>query len=225
MSVQKVTVLISGNGSNLQALIDANRSGHLNIDINHVISNRADAAGLDRARIAGISCSILDHTNFNRLEEFDRALAVLIGAQNPDLVILAGFMRILGSQVLEKFSGRMINLHPSLLPLYRGTNTYSRAIEAGDLQHGASMHFVTAELDGGPVISQVRIPVEKDDDAETLAARLSPREHDLVVSTVELFSSFSVQCKTGKIWVDGKAISCPLQLQTDNSFVIDKTTV
>jgi len=138
----KVTVLISGTGSNLQALIDARSSGRLDIDLNHVISNVADAKGLE------IRTSILEHGAFTNRDDFDRALALLIAAGDPGLVVLAGFMRIIGPAVLAPYDGRMINLHPSLLPLYRGTGTYRRAIEAGDSMHGASIHFVTGELDG-----------------------------------------------------------------------------
>lgn len=212
----KVTVLISGGGSNLQALIDARDSGRLNIEITHVISNVTDAGGLIRAGQAGISSSVLPHGSFSSREEFDRALAVLIAANKPDLVMLAGFMRIIGQAVLEPFRGRLINLHPSLLPLYRGTDTYRRAIESGDQQHGASIHFVTAELDGGPVISQVVIPIEKQDSPQSLAARLSPREHDLTVATVELFARHQVECTEGSVIIDGAERVEPLALQADN---------
>lgn len=212
----KISVLISGGGSNLQALIDGRDSGRLDIDITHVISNVADAAGLDRASRAGISSSVLPHGGFASREEFDQALAVLIAANQPDLVVLAGFMRIIGQAVLEPFQGKLINLHPSLLPLYRGTETYRRAIEAGDRQHGASIHFVTEELDGGPVISQVVIPIETGDSPQSLATRLSPREHDLVVATVELFSRHRVECCEGSVFIDEKRCSAPLKLQTDN---------
>jgi len=212
----KVTVLISGGGSNLQALIDARDEGRIEIDITHVISNVADAAGLDRAARAGISSSVLPHGDFSSREEFDRALAVLIAADRPDLVVLAGFMRIIGQSVLEPFRGMLINLHPSLLPLYRGTGTYRKAIEAGDRQHGASIHFVTEELDGGPVICQVVIPIESGDSPESLAARLSPREHDLVVAAAELFSRHRVECSGGSVVIDGKKQTTPLMLQSDN---------
>ena len=212
----KISVLISGGGSNLQALIDARDTGRLKIDITHVISNVADAAGLDRAARAGTSSSVLPHGNFSSREEFDQALAVLIAANQPDLVVMAGFMRIIGQAVLAPFQGMLINLHPSLLPAYRGTDTYRRAIEAGDRQHGASIHFVTEELDGGPVISQVVIPIEAGDSPQSLAARLSPREHDLVVATVELFSRHRVECSEGSVFVDDNKCSAPLILQTDN---------
>jgi len=215
VSARTVTVLISGNGSNLQALIDACGQGRLNIEISHVISNDAHAYGLERARNAGIRCSVLEHGEFAGREEFDRALANLVAEKPPDLVILAGFMRILGPAVLNRFGGRMINLHPSLLPLYRGNDTYARALEAGDTEHGASMHFVTAELDGGPVISQVRIPVKTNDDPHSLAARLAPREHELVVATAELFSRCSVECRNNHVFINGKLLIQPLQLSAN----------
>ena len=211
----KTTVLISGGGSNLQALIDARDSGRLNVDITHVISNVADAGGLDRAERAGISSSVLPHGDFDSRDAFDRALALLIAASAPDLVVLAGFMRIIGAPVLKPFQGRLINLHPSLLPLYRGTETYRRAIESGDRQHGASIHFVTAQLDGGPVISQVTIPIETQDSPDTLAARLSPEEHALIVATVELFTRHRVECADDVVLVDGLTLVQPLQLQAD----------
>jgi len=124
-------------------------------------------------------------------------------------------MRIIGAEILEPFRGRMINLHPSLLPLYRGTGTYRRAIEAGDSKHGASIHFVTEELDGGPVISQAVIPIEAGDDPDSLAAKLAPMEHRLVVATVEFFGGHRVECSAGTIRVDGEKFSGPLQLQAD----------
>jgi phosphoribosylglycinamide formyltransferase-1 len=211
----KVTVLVSGSGSNLQALIDARQSGRLNIEISHVISNVATARGLQRAEQAAIPTSVLEHGKFADREAFDRALALLMAAGSPDLVVLAGFMRIIGPAILTPFHGRMINLHPSLLPLYRGTNTYQRALDAGDSQHGASIHFVTEELDGGPVIAQVVIPVREDDDAAGLAARLAPMEHRLVVATVELFATHRVESSDGQVHVDGTMLERPLRLQAD----------
>jgi len=211
----KVTVLVSGSGSNLQALIDARQSGRLEVDISHVISNVATARGLQRAEQAGIATSVLEHGKFVEREAFDQALALLVAAGSPDLVVLAGFMRIIGPAVLAPFRGRMINLHPSLLPLYRGTNTYQRALDAGDRQHGASIHFVTEELDGGPVISQVVIPILEHDDAASLASRLAPMEHRLVVATVELFTAHRVASSDGRVSVDGGLLDRPLRLQPD----------
>ena len=213
--VRKATVLISGTGSNLQALIDAIGRGDLDLEIIHVISNVAGAAGLQRASDAGIRSSVLEHGRFENREDFDAALALLMAAGEPDLVILAGFMRIIGDAVLRPFEGRMINLHPALLPKYRGVNTYQRALDAGDDIHGASIHFVTAELDGGPVIAQVVIPVLKDDDAAALAARLGPMEHRLVVATVEFFTHHTVECSDDGVIVDGERLAEPLLLQAD----------
>jgi phosphoribosylglycinamide formyltransferase-1 len=215
--VRKATVLISGTGSNLQALIDAVDAGRLDLDIVHVISNVAEAPGLQRAERAGIRSSILEHGRFADRADFDAALALLMAADAPDLVILAGFMRIIGDAVLEPFAGRMINLHPALLPKYRGVNTYQRALDAGDDIHGASIHFVTAELDGGPVLSQVVIPILKDDDATTLAARLGPKEHELVVASVEFLTRHAVECGDGTIKIDGKPLATPYRLQADGT--------
>jgi len=211
----RATVLISGTGSNLQALIDARDAGRLELDIVHVISNVPSAQGLERAARAGIRSSVLDHRNFDDREDFDRALAVLMAAHDPELVILAGFMRIIGPRVLEPFAGRMINLHPSLLPLYRGTGTYQRAIDAGDRRHGASIHFVTAELDGGPVLAQVVIPILETDDAARLQARLGPKEHELIVAAVELMTRRRVTCDDAGIRVDGEPLQRPFLLQDD----------
>jgi phosphoribosylglycinamide formyltransferase-1 len=212
----RTTVLISGSGSNLQALIDARDAGELPIDIVQVISNEPGARGLLRAQQAGIATTRLEHRAFDRREDFDRALALLAAAGAPELVVLAGFMRIVGPAVVEAFRGRMINLHPSLLPKYRGTDTYRRALEAGDRQHGASIHFVTEELDGGPVISQVVVPVLAGDDAASLAARLAPLEHRLVVATVELFAAGRVECSDACVHFDGQALAQPLRLQSDD---------
>lgn len=218
--IRKVTVLISGNGSNLQAVIDAVESGRLDLEISHVISNVADARGLQRAERAGIKTSVLEHGRFENRDDFDAALALLIAAGEPELVILAGFMRIIGDPVLEPFRGRMINLHPALLPKYRGVDTYQRAIDAGDDIHGASIHFVTAELDGGPVISQVEIPILEDDSAETLAARLGPKEHELVVATVELFNRHVVECDGRTIEVNGNQVDRPFLLQPNGKLAL-----
>jgi phosphoribosylglycinamide formyltransferase-1 len=215
----RITVLISGSGSNLQALIDARDRGELNAELVHVISNRADAFGLQRAASAGIPCSVLPHQEFTSREDFDRALSQLIAAHQPDLVILAGFMRVLGAAAIEPFHGHMINLHPSLLPLYPGTRTYERAIAAGDRQHGASLHFVTGELDGGPLISQVRIAIEKTDTPDQLAGRLAPHEHDLIVATTRLFCQHVLRYSDGQVVYRDRALQRPLQLQADGSFL------
>ena len=217
MAALRVAVLISGNGSNLQALIDARGQGRLRIDIVQVISNRADAMGLERAERAGIPVRVIDHREYSDRAAFDAQLAAGIQAEPPDLVVLAGFMRIIGPAVLDPFEGRMINLHPSLLPRYRGTNTYQRALDAGDAEHGASIHFVSEELDGGPVLSQLRIPILENDNKDTLAARLAPMEHRLLVSTIEFLTRHTVECRDEAIYVDHRPLGRPLQLQADDT--------
>lgn len=213
----RLCVLISGNGSNLQALIDARDLGRIDIDIVNVISNRADARGLERAGKAGIPTTVLEHQGFADRNDFDRALTVLIAEGKPDLVMLAGFMRIIGPGVLDHFLGQVINLHPSLLPLHRGTDTYQRALDAGEMEHGASIHFVTAELDGGPVISQVRIPILPGENKDKLAARLAPMEHRLVVATVGFFTQHRVEYRNNGVIADENRLSRPLQLQADDT--------
>ena len=172
----RLVVLISGSGSNLQAIIDQ-VGNPLPIEIAAVISNRAGVRGLERAQRAGIETRILDHKTFPDRESYDLALADLIEAYRPDLVVLAGFMRILTPGFISRFRGRMLNIHPSLLPRFRGLHTHQRALDAGEHEHGASVHFVTEELDGGPLILQARVAVEADDDADRLAARVLVQEH------------------------------------------------
>lgn len=212
MSRLRVCVLISGSGSNLQALIDARAQDRLDIDIVHVISNVTGAPGLARACRAGIPASVLEHGRFENRDDFDQALAVLMEAGQPDLIVFAGFMRVVGEPVLNRHVGRMINLHPSLLPRYPGLDTYRRAIEADDTVHGASLHFLTAELDGGPVIAQRRIPILPSDDVKALAGRLAPEEHRLVVATVELFARHTVELHNDRVLIDGAPLAAPLQL-------------
>lgn len=182
----KVVVLISGNGSNLQALIDYPQTHYV---ISQVISNRSDAYGLQRAELAGISTAVLDHKQFATRESFDEALIRLIDARQPDLVVLAGFMRILSSGFVQHYAGRLLNIHPSLLPLYKGTNTHQRVLDAGDRVHGVSVHFVTEELDGGPVVAQAIIPVFEGDSKETLAQRVATQEHRLYPEVVSWFAA------------------------------------
>lgn len=214
----RVAVLISGTGSNLKTLIDARRSGRLDIDIVQVISNRPEAPGLQHARAAGIGCSLVGGAR----SEQDRQIATALDGLEAELVVLAGFMSMIGAPLVSAYAGRMINLHPALLPLYPGLDTYRRALAAGDRQHGASIHFVTAELDGGPVISQVRIPVLEGDTPQSLAARLGPREHRLLVATVELFTRRRVEMHSDAVLLDGKRLASPLQLNEQDHFeVID----
>ncbi len=184
----RLVVLISGSGSNLQAIIDACDNGTIEGEVVAVISNRPDAYGLERARRAGIAAEVLDHTAFDDRAAFDRALIGQIDAHRPDLVVLAGFMRILTPAFVQHYSGRLLNIHPSLLPAYQGLHTHRRVLEAGDPVHGASVHFVTEELDGGPVILQAEVPVLPDDDEQTLAARVLEQEHRIYPTVIQWFA-------------------------------------
>jgi phosphoribosylglycinamide formyltransferase-1 len=182
-----IVVLISGSGSNLQSIIDAARED-LPVTIRAVISNKADAYGLTRAREAGIATEVLDHKQFEDRESYDAALQQLIDSYQPGLVVLAGFMRILSDGFVRHYEGRMMNIHPSLLPKYRGLNTHARAIAAGDSEAGCTVHFVTPELDAGPPILQARVPVHPDDSPENLAARVLEQEHRIYPEAIRLFA-------------------------------------
>lgn len=182
-----IVVLISGGGSNLQAIIDA-ASNDLPVEIRAVISNKADAYGLERAKQAGIETVVIDHTQFDSRETFDAELSRSIDSYSPELVVLAGFMRILSDGFVHHYNGRMLNIHPSLLPRYKGTNTHARAIEAGDSEAGCSVHLVTAELDSGQVLLQARVPILEGDTAETLAARVLVEEHRIYPEAIRQFA-------------------------------------
>lgn len=209
----RMAVLISGTGSNLKTLIDANESGAVNLDIRLVISSNKDAKGLEHACRAGIPIKVIAESNSS---DQDKQVTASLVNCDPELIVLAGYMRILGAEPLDAFPGRLINLHPSLLPLYPGLDTYQRALDAGDKFHGASIHFVTPELDGGPVISQVQIKVLEIDSAPALAARLGPREHSLLRSTVELFCHRRVEMKHDHVYVDGRKQTEPLLLNEND---------
>ncbi|ARB28036.1 phosphoribosylglycinamide formyltransferase [Pseudomonas tolaasii] len=183
-----VVVLLSGTGSNLQALIDSTRTGDSPVRIAAVVSNRSDAYGLQRARDAGIETRSLDHKAFEGREAFDSALIELIDAFSPQLVVLAGFMRILSADFVRHYEGRLLNIHPSLLPKYKGMHTHQRALDAGDSEHGCSVHFVTEELDGGPLVVQAVVPVESADSAQTLAQRVHTQEHRIYPLAVRWFA-------------------------------------
>lgn len=170
--IKNAVVLISGQGRNLQALIEAVTNGKIPARIAAVISNKTAAAGLQRARAAGIASSVIAHTDYPSREAFDAALARQIDRHQPDVVVLAGFMRVLGLAFIEHYRGRLVNIHPSLLPRYPGLKTHQRALDAGDAEHGASVHFVTAQLDGGPCMIQGALTVRPEDDAATLAERV-----------------------------------------------------
>jgi phosphoribosylglycinamide formyltransferase-1 len=182
-----VVVLISGGGTNLQAIIDRSHED-LPIEIRAVISNRPGAEGLQRAAKAGIETRILQHTRFEDRDSYERALIEQVDSFEPELVVLAGFMRILTPVFVRHYAGRLLNIHPSLLPKYRGLKTHQRALDAGDALHGASVHFVTDELDGGPSIVQAQVPVLAGDDAERLAARVLQKEHQIYPLAIRWFA-------------------------------------
>ena len=205
-----VVVVISGSGTNLQALIDATKSGDA-FRIAGVISNRPQVLGLQRAETAGIPNQVVDHTEFDDREQFDAVLGDRIEAMRPQLIVLAGFMRILTPDFVARFAGRMINIHPSLLPEFQGLHTHRRALKAGVSEHGASVHFVTSELDGGPVIAQVRVSVEPDDTEDSLAARVLQQEHILLPQVVNWFADGRVALRQDRVWFDQQPISEPLR--------------
>lgn len=208
----RLLVLISGNGSNLQAILDACANGEIPARVVAVISNRPAAPGLQRADAAGAATAVLDHTAFPDRETFDAALAELIDGYRPDLVILAGFMRILTPAFVRHYRGRMLNIHPSLLPEFQGLHTHRRVLEADRTEHGASVHFVTEQLDGGPVVLQGRVPVEADDDADSLAARVLRQEHRIYPAVVKWFVEGRLRMDdTGSVMLDGKALTQPLR--------------
>lgn len=209
-----LVVLISGGGSNLQALIDGMADGSLPITIRAVISNRADAGGLQRASAAGIATCVIDHRDHPDRDHYDAALQAAIDAWEPALVVLAGFMRILGAAFVDHYQGRMLNIHPSLLPRYRGLHTHARALEAGDREHGASVHFVTPALDSGPIIIQARVPIYADDDAERLAARVLVEEHRIYPQAVRWFAQGRLRLHHGCAELDGQPITNPLATAT-----------
>ncbi|HRQ65729.1 MAG TPA: phosphoribosylglycinamide formyltransferase [Xanthomonadaceae bacterium] len=211
----RLAVLVSGRGSNLQALIDAIDQGRLHAQIVAVLSNRSDAQALRRAEVRGIASLALDPGGYPTRADFDRALFERVAAFAPDLVVLAGFMRVLDASVVRAWQGRMINIHPSLLPKYPGLHTHRRALDAGDREHGASVHFVGAEVDAGPVIAQARIRVLAGDTPETLASRLLPREHQLLTGVCALIAEARLTCTSAEVKLDGRTLGCPLELTTD----------
>ena len=211
MSKLSVVVLISGGGTNLQALIDG-AAADLPIDIKAVISNRPDVFGLERAAKANIETAVLDHKRYPDRESFDAALAELIDSYSPELLILAGFMRILTVPFVERYEGRMLNIHPSLLPKYQGLHTHQRALDAGDKEHGASIHYVTHELDGGPIIIQAKVPVLESDDEDTLAARVLEKEHVIYPLAVRWIAEGRLKLEQDEVVFDGQALTQPLLL-------------
>lgn len=207
----RIVVLLSGSGTNLQSIIDQFRDEPA-VELAAVISNRAEAQGLERARAAGIPTASLSHQDYPDRDAFDQALTRLIDGYRPDLVVLAGFMRILTAAFVLHYEGRLINIHPSLLPRHRGLKTHQRAIGAGDREHGATVHFVTAELDGGPAIVQARLPVYPDDTPEKLAKRVLAREHRIYPLAIRWLSQGRIQWRNQAVWLDGSPLLKPVEI-------------
>lgn len=205
-----IVVLISGRGSNLCALADRALAGNLPIEIRSVISDRAAAPGLDRARERGLPTESLSLRDFPSREAFDARLADLVSAHDPELVVLAGYMKILSPAFVGRFAGRIINIHPSLLPKFPGLQTHRRALEAGEREHGASVHFVVDALDSGPAIIQGRIPIEKEDTEDSLAARVQQAEHIIYPQAVDWLARGRLAMHDGRAILDGRELSEPI---------------
>ena len=203
----RVVVLISGNGSNLQAIIDKIATDNIPAQVVAVISNKTDAYGLTRARNAGIATETINHANHEDRDAFDKALQIIIDAYQADLVVLAGFMRILSDEFVNHYAGRMVNIHPSLLPKYQGLHTHRRVLEAGDKEHGASVHFVTPELDSGPVILQAKVTVDDNDTEESLAQRVHQVEHIIYPEVIKWFAGQHLSLEGETVLFDNQPMS------------------
>jgi phosphoribosylglycinamide formyltransferase-1 len=212
-----IVVLISGRGSNLDAILDAIDAGELPVEVRAVISNRPDARGLQRPALQGIRTIVIDHACHRDREAFDQALQATIDSFEPELLVLAGFMRILTPGFVEHYRGRMLNVHPSLLPDFPGLHTHRRALEAGRKEHGASIHFVTEETDGGPVVLQARVPVHADDTADSLAARVLEQEHRIFPLAIRWFAERRLSLDAaGRVLFDGEPLQRPKLLAADS---------
>lgn len=214
----RLAVLASGRGSNLQAILDAIAANALHARIAGVFSDKPQAAALQRARDAGVPAHAIAPAGFATRQAFDLALFEAVDATEPDLIICAGYMRLIDGAAITPRAGRILNIHPSLLPAFKGLHTHRQALAAGATEHGASVHFVTPDLDGGPVVAQARVPVRAGDDEAALAARVLVREHPLLVATLRLFASARVALREGRVHVDGHALAGPLQLSCNDAF-------
>ena len=204
--IKNVVILISGRGSNMEVFLEASSQGLLNGTIVRVISNRPDAQGIVTANKRGVATAVIDHKKFETREAFDAALAEEVASAEPDVIVLAGFMRILTPVFIDRFLGKLVNIHPSLLPKYTGLNTHQRAIDAGDSEAGATVHYVTNELDGGPAILQARVSVEATDTAESLASKVLTVEHRIFPEAVNWHLQGRVMHAEHGAYLDGKLL-------------------
>jgi len=214
----RIAVLASGRGTNLQALIEATAAGSLDARIVGVFSDKANAGAVHIARSAGIHVESLDARDFESRNAFDDALFRRVDACQPDLIVCAGYMRLISAAAVDACRGRLLNIHPSLLPAFKGLRTHAQAIAAGARQHGASVHYVTPDLDGGPVISQVVVPVLPGDDVDSLGKRVLLREHALLVATIGLVAAGRLALVDDVVRLDGSTLTTPLQLGANNQF-------
>ncbi len=214
-----IVVLISGSGSNLQAMIDAIEQGQLNAKISAVISNRPNVKGLQRAEAAGITTHVIDHTEYDSREAFDQQLMQMIDQHQPQLVVLAGFMRILTDDFVGHYAGRMLNVHPSLLPEFRGLNTHQRALDAGVAQHGVSIHYVSNELDGGPLVLQAVIDLNQSDNVESLKERIHRLEHIIYPMVIQWVAENRLEVINQQVYLDKQALTSPAKW-IDNQLVL-----
>lgn len=215
MKKASLVVLISGSGSNLQAIIKAINENYIHAEIKAVISNTVSAKGLEYAQAENISTHVIEHNRYPSRELFDRAMIDVIDPLRPDLVILAGFMRILSKTFIEHYKNRLINIHPSLLPKYKGLNTHRQALENNDEIHGASVHYVSHELDSGPIVIQVEVPVLDSDNIDSLAKRVLAEEHKIYPAAIKLHCENRISFKDNLIQLDGKTITKPMLWEND----------
>jgi phosphoribosylglycinamide formyltransferase 1 len=208
---EPIVILISGRGSNMRALIEHSRDAASSYEVALVLSDKSAAAGLEAARDLGVPARAVVPVDPADRAAYDRALAAAIDPYAPSLVVLAGFMRILSGEFVAHYQGRILNIHPSLLPKYPGLHTHRRVLDAHETEHGATVHFVTEQLDGGPAVIQARIRVNPDDDADSLAARVQAEEHRIYPLAVRWFCEGRLRCAGGRAWLDGKALSVPVQ--------------
>lgn len=202
----RIVVLLSGSGTTLQSIIDTG----LPATISAVISNKPGVMGLNRAKEANIPTHVLDHTTYSSREDFDQDLQQQIDEYKPDLVVLAGFMRILSDDFVNHYYGRLINIHPSLLPKYKGMHTHQRVMDDGEPLHGSSVHFVNTELDGGPVVLQARLPVLPNDSPESLELRIKTKEHLIYPTAISWLAEGRIELKGNEVYMDGKKMSGPV---------------
>ena len=206
----KTAILISGSGSNLQSFIDRAASGAIDLEPSVVFSNRPDAYGLKRAEQAGIATACIEHSSFADRESFDQAVAGTLDEWHPELLILAGFMRILSPWFVKHYEGRVLNIHPALLPAYPGLNTHQRVLDAGDEWHGSTVHFVTEKLDGGPRILQGKLPVDCGETADELCTRVQAVEHQIYPEAANWFGQGRLKLQDGAAWLDEKRLDEPV---------------